>query len=98
MAMIARSGSVGLHRTSNRSKFAVMDAVLKYLASKFKDALQPVSEAMSVLAASWDLEDLAAQAYSLHEQFRPDIPAGEAGWGAVGVLSLKGIQLPAKRA
>ena len=73
-------------------------AVQKYLASNFKNALQSVSEAMSVLEASRDLEELAAQAYSLFEQFRLDIPAGEAGWGAAGVLSLKGIRLLAKRA
>lgn len=36
------------------------------------------------LADSLDPEDLTVQAYSLYERFRPEIPAGEAGWGGGG--------------
>jgi hypothetical protein len=71
-------------------------SVHKYIAAKFKEALGPVSTAMAELAASRDPEELAAQAYSLYEQFRPAVPAGEAGWGAAGVLSLKKIRGLAK--
>jgi hypothetical protein len=71
-------------------------SVQKYLASKFKDGLGPVSAAMLELAESRDAEALAAQAYGLYEQFRPSIPAGEAGWGVAGNLSLKKIQELAK--
>jgi len=67
-------------------------SVEKYLLSKFKSALGPVSAAMALLADSRDAEELAAEAYSLYEQFRPAIPAGEAGWGAAGTLSLARIQ------
>ena len=40
-------------------------SVEKYLASKFKEALGPVSEAMAELADSRDPEELAAEAYRL---------------------------------
>jgi hypothetical protein len=63
-------------------------SVEKYLSSKFKDALGPVSAAMAELADSTGPEELAAEAYGLYEQFRPTVPAGEAGWGVAGTLSL----------
>jgi hypothetical protein len=71
-------------------------SVEKYLSNKFKDALGPVSAAMSELAESRDPEELAAGAYGLYEQFRPAIPAGESGWGAAGTLSLEKIRKLAK--
>ena len=77
----------GLRALSKEQPIAP-SSVQKYLASKFKDALGPVSAAMAELADSRDPEELAAEAYRLYEQFRPDIPAGVAGWGAAGVLSL----------
>ena len=67
-------------------------SVEKYLASKFKDALGTVSAAMAELADSRDPEALASAAYSLYEQFRPAVPAGESGWGAAGTLSLAKIR------
>jgi hypothetical protein len=70
--------------------------VEKYLSTKFKDALGPVSAAMAELADSRDREELAAEAYGLYEQFRPPIPAGESGWGAAGTLSLTKIRKLAK--
>lgn len=71
-------------------------SVEQYLASKFGDALGPASAAMSELAESMAVEELAAKAYGLYEQFRPAIPAGESGWGAVGTLSLSKIRKLAK--
>lgn len=70
--------------------------VERYLASKFKDALDRASAAMAHLADSRGREELAAGAYELYEQFRPDIPAGMAGWGAAGTLSLAKIRELAK--
>ena len=67
-------------------------SVQRYLTSKFKDALGPVTQAMTELAASKDAEELSVQAYALYEKFRPAIPAGEAGWGAAGVLSMSKIR------
>lgn len=71
-------------------------SVEKYLSSKFKDALGPVSAAMVELAHSRDPEELAAEAYGLYEAFRPAVPAGESGWGAAGTLSLAKIRTLAR--
>lgn len=67
-------------------------SVQKYLATKFGDTLGSISAAMTELADSRDPEQLAAEAYSLYEQFRPAIPAGESGWGAAGTLKLTTIR------
>ena len=63
-------------------------AVEKYLATKFGDDLERVRDAMVELAANCNAETIAAQAYRLYEQFRPNIPAGRKGWGAKGELDL----------
>ena len=60
----------------------------RYLASKFKDDLDTVREAMAELAASYDPERLAEVAYDLYEQFRPVIERGRRGWGQKGDLDL----------
>ena len=67
------------------------NAVERYLASKFKDALPVFRQAMERLAASFPPKALEHEAYALYEKFRPAIPAGEAGWGRAGELSLKAI-------
>jgi hypothetical protein len=85
----------GLRALSKEQPIAP-SSVEKYLTSKFKDALGPVSAAMAQLADSRGAEELAAEAYGLYEQFRPAIPAGEAGWGAAGTLSLARIRKLAK--
>ncbi len=85
----------GLRAVSKEQAIAPA-SVEKYLASKFKESLGPVSAAMAELADSRNSEELAAEAYSLYEQFRPAIPAGEAGWGAAGILSLAKIRKLAK--
>ncbi len=79
-------------RALSKEKPIAPSIVEKYLTSKFKDALGPVSAAMAQLADSRGPEELAAGAYGLYEQFRPDIPAGVAGWGAAGTLSLTKIR------
>jgi hypothetical protein len=55
---------------------------------KFKEALPQVKAAMDTLAASLSPSDLATRAYQLYEEFRPKVPAGLKGWGAVGELDL----------
>jgi hypothetical protein len=62
--------------------------VEKYLASKFGEDLPAVRKAMEELAKSFDPADLRIHACSLYERFRPEIPAGRAGWGAKGQLDL----------
>ncbi len=66
--------------------------VQDYLERKFGDDLKDVREAMDDLAGGFDDDELADQAYSLYESFRPDIPSGKKGWGAKGDLDLKHIR------
>lgn len=63
-------------------------ATERYLASKFKDDLSAVREAMEALAAAYRPEDLADIAYDLYERFRPEIARGRRGWGQKGDLDL----------
>lgn len=48
---------------------------------------------MTGLANSLPPEQLAVQAFHLYEQFRPEVPSDERGWGAKGVLDLARIRL-----
>jgi hypothetical protein len=67
-------------------------AVGTYLDKKFGESLEDVRDAMSELATSLTKKDLADQAFHLYEEFRPDIPPGKRGWGAVGDLDLDYIR------
>ena len=64
------------------------DSVRRYLSNKFGDDLKAVRSAMPKLARAYKPQELAHDAYSLYERFRPDIPAGKKGWGAKGDLDL----------
>lgn len=66
-------------------------SVERYLASKFGEALAPVRTAMQRLASSFSPDELEAKGFHLYEQFRPEVPAGEGGWGAMGVLDVDRI-------
>jgi hypothetical protein len=63
-------------------------SVKHYLAQKFGHELADVEAAMDALAKAYAPDRLAAQAYALYEQFRPDVPEGKQGWGAAGELDL----------
>jgi hypothetical protein len=67
-------------------------SVERYLAQKFKGDLDDVREAMQALADAYPPKQLARQAYSLYEEFRPEVPEGEKGWGAAGELDLEKIR------
>jgi hypothetical protein len=66
--------------------------VKRYLAQKFGEELAKVRAAMEMLAQAYPSDQLAAHAYSLYEQFRPDVPEGKQGWGAAGQLDLDAIR------
>ena len=51
---------------------------------------------MTHLTRAFEPDELADEAYSLYEQFRPESPGGKKGWGAKGELDLKLITLLAK--
>lgn len=71
-------------------------SVQSYLESKFGENLADVQAAMEALAKASKPDQLAAEAYDLYEQFRPDIPEGKKGWGAKGDLDLDYIRSLAK--
>jgi hypothetical protein len=73
------------------------DSVERYLEGKFGDDLGRVRKAMQKLAKAYRPKELAVTAYPLYEQFRPEIPEGVRGWGAVGDLDLGLIESMAKR-
>ena len=68
------------------------DSVVRYLESKFGDALDDATSAMKTLARSMPPKTLARDAYRLYEKFRPSVPAGVSGWGAAGQLDLGKIR------
>ena len=63
-------------------------SVEKYLKQKFKDDLDDVRAAMQTLAEAHPPRELEFKAFGLYEKFRPKIPEGAAGWGAMGELDL----------
>jgi hypothetical protein len=71
--------------------------VRRYLENKFGEDLQAVRSAMRKLARALPPRELAVRAYPLYEQFRPEIPAGQQGWGARGALDLGLLDQLAKR-
>jgi len=64
------------------------ESVQRYLEARLGDELPAVKAAMRALARRFPPEDLARRAYGLYEAFRPEVPAGTRGWGAIGVLDL----------
>ncbi len=59
---------------------------------KFGDALGAVRSAMEQLASHFTPEQLNEQGFHLYEQFRPEVPPDERGWGAKGVLDVAKIR------
>ncbi len=87
----------GLRAVGKDQKPVTPESVEKYLKSKFGEALPQVRAAMVKLAKARSPERLAEEAFRLYEQFRPEVPAGESGWGAKGTLSLKKIEALAEK-
>jgi len=67
-------------------------SVDRYLHGKFGEGFEPARRAMEKVARSLPPHELARRAYRLYEEFRPEIPAGVSGWGAVGELDLDRIE------
>lgn len=85
----------GVRATSNGQPMTPV-SVRRYLQQKFGEALADVQAAMEDLAQAYPPEHLAARAYALYEQFRPDVPERKKGWGAPGQLDLASIRALAK--
>ena len=79
-------------RALDKDKPAAPAAVERYLAKAFGEALEPVRAAMTELAGRQEPRELNRVAFRLYEGFRPEVPAGAAGWGAKGVLNIDRIR------
>jgi hypothetical protein len=90
-AVPARHTDEGLRALSNDRPISP-ESVKRYFGSKFGDALDEVYDAMKELAKSLTPSELAEKAYHLYEKFRPEIPPGKRGWGALGKLDIEGIR------
>ena len=67
-------------------------SVQTYLQTKFGECLPTVRAAMEELAKSMKPDALAARAFALYAQFRPQIPEGVKGWGVKGKLDCASIR------
>ena len=83
-------------RALDKDKPADPHSVQRYLEQKFGENLPDVRAAMHFLAGSMSPAELSRQAYPLYEQFRPEIPEGKRGWGAIGELDLGKIKTLAR--
>jgi hypothetical protein len=83
-------------RALSKDKPIAPESVQRYLESKFGAALAAVEAAMTALARSLPVDELATRAYPLYEAFRPEVPPGVRGWGATGVLDLATIRAAAR--
>ncbi len=79
-------------RALDKGKPADPARVGRYLAGKFKDRLGEVWAAMAELAAAFPPEELRRRGFRLYEAFRPGVPAGERGWGALGELDPEALR------
>lgn len=73
-------------RALNKGAPVSAESAQAYLESKFGGHLAAVRSAMEELARSQQPDVLAARAFALYAQFRPQIPDGVKGWGAKGML------------
>ena len=79
-------------RAVNKGKPGNPARIAKYLAGKFGDRLEDATQAMAELAAAYEPVDPYRRGFRLYEQFRPGMPAGESGWGALGELDLAKVR------
>jgi hypothetical protein len=75
-------------RAISKGEIAKPAAVEKYLRSKFGDQLGAVRSALEELAATLPPKELNTKGFHFYEQFRPEVPSDEKGWGAKGVLDV----------
>jgi len=84
-------------RAISKGELVKPEAVERYLRGKFGDALDAVRAEMQQLAARFPPERLNHEGFHLYEQFRPEVPSDERGWGAKGVLDFGRIRALAGR-
>src|SRR5487761_2115490 len=79
-------------RAISKGELVKPEAVERYLGHKFGDALGSMRTEMERLAAHFSPERLNHEGFHLYEQFRPEVPPDERGWGAKGVLDVAKIR------
>src|SRR3954471_745175 len=79
-------------RAVNKGKPGNPAQIETYLAGKFGERLVDARAAMAELAAACEPADLYRRGFRLYERFRPGVPAGESGWGALGELDLAKVR------
>jgi hypothetical protein len=72
-------------------------SVERYLQQKYGARLAEASLALQALAQAYSPQELERRAYTLYEQFRPEVPEGTRGWGAAGDLDLQRIRRLAEK-
>lgn len=95
-ALPAKNTKDGI-RAVVKDKSITPEEVQRYLEAKFGEQLEPARKAMEQLAKAYAPQDLPEVAFSLYEEFRPEIASGKAGWGQNGKLDLGRITSLAKR-
>jgi hypothetical protein len=83
-------------RAVSKDQPVAPEGVQRYLDAKFGADLAAVEAAMRALARSLPPEEIARRAYELYEEFRPEVPPGTRGWGALGILDLSRVRAAAK--
>jgi hypothetical protein len=68
------------------------DPASRIAAGKLADQPADARDATAELAAAYEPADLYRRRFRLDEQFRPGVPAGESGWGALGELDLAKVR------
>lgn len=84
-------------RAISKGELVKPEAVERNLGNKFGDALGLMRTEMERLAVRFSPERLNQEGFHLYEQFRPEVPTDERGWGAKGVLDVAKIRAPDPR-
>jgi hypothetical protein len=84
-------------RAIPKGELVKSEIVERYLRNKFGEALDAVRAEMEHLASSFPPELLNRDGFHLYEQFRPEVPPDERGWGAKGILEVAKIRALAGR-
>jgi hypothetical protein len=79
-------------RASIKDEEIKPESVERYLEKKFGADLAEVQAALETLAQAYPINELKQRAYNLYQQFRPGVPEGVRGWGAMGELDLEHIR------
>jgi hypothetical protein len=78
-------------RAADGDKPADPAGVQRYLVKAFGEHLDEVRQAMEELADRYEPAELNRIGFRLYGKFRPDVPAGNEGWGAKAVLEVEKI-------